>query len=304
VGMTNKPRSGCTQYFLQAYENAKSEHRHLGLGFDDYVNCLLPIITKHLGENPQPVTVIGFVAELHTNDLYLTIACAHKSEAAWQQFDLYFRKYLLDLAKRESANVEAARELANGVFTDLFFEDRSGRPRIASYEGQCSLARWLRIVISNRAINERQRKCNDVESLESTTDFIDENSLHRIELPLRAKQYRPIVQKTFQGASCRLTEREQYILLLRYDHKLKEQVMGRLLGVHQSTVTRLLQRIYQKMRREVMMILADRYQLPPEAIEECVVDMLENPEYSLLESIKDCQENLSPESLDESEAVI
>jgi hypothetical protein len=84
--------------------------------------------------------------------------------------------------------------LADGVFTDLFFEDRSGRPRIASYEGQCSLARWLRIVISNRTINERQRKCNDVDSLESAPDFIDENSLQKIELLLRANQYRPIVQ--------------------------------------------------------------------------------------------------------------
>jgi RNA polymerase sigma-70 factor len=302
--MTNKPRFGCREHFMQAYQNAQSEHPSLGLNFDGYVSGLLPIINKHLGENPQSVTVIWFLKELHTNDLYLTIACAHRSEAAWQQFETYFRKFLFELAKRESANVEAARELSDGVFTDLFFEDRSGRPRIASFEGQCSLAHWLRIVISNRAINERQRKGNDLESLESTSDFIDENSLQKIELPLRANQYRPIVQKTFRGASRSLTEREQYILLLRYDHKLKEQLMGRMLGVHQSTVTRLLQRIYQKMRQEMMMILTDRYQLSPEAIEECIVDMLENPEHSLLESIKDCQESLSPESLEESEAVI
>jgi RNA polymerase sigma-70 factor len=245
-----------------------------------------------------------FLSELHTADLYLTISCAQKSEAAWRQFENYFRKYLFDLAKRESANIEAARELADGVFADLFFDDRSQRPRIASYEGLCPLARWLRIVISNRAINERQRKYKDIEYFESTPDLLDENSLQRIELPLRANQYRCIVLDTFRGASSGLTQREQYILLLRYHYKLKEQEMGRLLGVHQSTVTRQLQRIYQKMRQEMMTILADRYQLRPAAIEECILDMLENPEYSLLECIKDSQENHFPGCLDESEAVI
>ena len=74
---------------------------------------------------------------------------------------------------------------------------------------------------------------------------------------------------------------------MRYEQKLKEHEIGRALGVHQTTVTRQLQRIYQKMKQEMMTILADRYQLSREAIKECVADMLENPEHSLVECIKD-----------------
>src|SRR5256885_15283086 len=109
--MTNNPRFGCKEYFLQAYENAQSDYGQLELDYDDYVNCLLPIITKYLGDPPQEFLIIKFLSELHTNDLYLTIACAQKSEMAWQQFETLFREHIFHLAKRESANVDAAREL-------------------------------------------------------------------------------------------------------------------------------------------------------------------------------------------------
>ncbi|MBI3651640.1 MAG: sigma-70 family RNA polymerase sigma factor [Acidobacteria bacterium] len=284
--MTNQSPFKRREYFLQAYETAQSYHDKLDLEYDDYVKCLLPIITKYLGEAPQELLLIKFLTQLHTRDLYLTIACAHKSERAWQQFDKLFRGYLLALAKRLSPNIDAARELSDLVFTELFFDDRSRRPRIASYEGQCALSRWLNIVISHRASNERARKFHQLESLEDAPDIEDAHSLYQIEKPLTANRYRPIVIETFKGASASLTEREQYLLLMHYEHQLQKQEIAQLLGIHPANVVRQLQRIYAKLKQEMMTILAKKYHLSPPAIAECVSAMLENPEHSLLEFIK------------------
>lgn len=76
-------------------------------------------------------------------------------------------------------------------------------------------------------------------------------------------------------------------MLLRYEDELQINEIAKLLGVNSSSVTRQLQRIQEKMKVEVIAILAQRYHLNAEAIEECLRDMQENPEYSILEFISD-----------------
>lgn len=284
--MTNNPRFGCRDYFLQAYQNAQSFHGKLDLDYDGYLNCLSPIISKYLGEHPQELLIIKFLSELHTNDLYLTIACAQKSDAAWQQFYALYRNHIYELAKYECSNLDAALELANNLLSDLYFSDRSSRPRIGSYEGQSSLARWLRVVISHRAINESERKGNSFESLDDLPDIPDEKIPGFLESSIQANIYRPMILDSFRGVTKRLGPREQYILLMRYEEELQVNEVARLLGVHSSSVTRQLQRIQEKMKREMIAILADRYHLSTEAINECLQDMQENPEYSILEFMR------------------
>jgi RNA polymerase sigma-70 factor, ECF subfamily len=284
--MSNKPLFGCTQDFLQAYETAQSLHNNFWLGFDCYIECLLPIINKHLGEDPQPVTVSCFLSNLHTKDLYLTFACAQQHENAWQQFDQHYRAYLLEVAKHECPNLDAAMELVNNLMTDLYFSDRSNRPRIASYEGRSSLAAWLRVVVVHRAINEYERKWNSVESLEDIPDIEDQKSLEAICASVRGNTYRPMILASFKGATKSLTRHEQYLLLMRYEQELQAKEIARMLNIHPSRITRQLQRIQGKLKREVIAILAKRYQLCSAAIEECLSDMVENSEYSLLEFLK------------------
>jgi RNA polymerase sigma-70 factor len=286
VQMMNKPPFNCETYFVQSYENAQSYYGNLDLDYTNYVNHLVPIIYKYVGENPQKLQVSDFLEELHTNDLYLTIACAQKSEIAWQQFDNLFRGYIYDIAKFESSSRDAALDLSNNIMADMYFSDSSNQPRIASFEGRSTLSRWLRVIILHRAINERERKCNQMEGLDGLPEIADEKSLEMVELPVRANTYRPIIIDTFKGASRSLSEREQNILLMRYEEKLQVNEIARVIGVHASRITRQLQRIHEKMRLEVIAILAQRYGFSEETIEECLTDMLENPEYPILDLIK------------------
>jgi RNA polymerase sigma factor (sigma-70 family) len=160
--------------------------------------------------------------------------------------------------------------------------DRSNQPRIASYDGQSSLATWLRVIIAHRASDERKLKWNSVERLDDLSDMLDPDSLERMDVSARASKYRLMILNTLRGASRRLTDRERYILLMIYGESLKAKEVARLLGVNPSMVSRHLHQIHRKVRQEVVAILAEKYQLSEEAIKECLADIVENPEHSLL----------------------
>lgn len=110
--------------------------------------------------------------------------------------------------------------------------------------------------------------------------------MERIETSARAGRYRLMILDALKGASESLTTRERYILLMIYGESLQAKEVARLVGVHPSRVSRQLQQIHRKIRQEAVAILAEKHQLCEEAIKECLADIVENPEYSLLGLLK------------------
>lgn len=272
-----------------AYTDGYASLGDLGLGREDYSSHLLHITEKYLGVNAQRQPALKFVGTLHTRDLYLGLACAHRTDLAWNYFIANYGRYIKSMASYMSSNSDSAIELADDVTVDLFLPDTSGHSRIASYEGRSSLATWLRVVISHRATNERERICNNMDSAENLPDLADRESLTRINASLRNVRYEHIIADSFNYSCKSLTERERLILLLRYDEKLRLGEIADLLGVHQSTVTRQLLKVYKKLRDEMVEILSSKYHLDRAAIAECEEDILESSLYSILPYIKTMQ---------------
>jgi DNA-binding CsgD family transcriptional regulator len=78
---------------------------------------------------------------------------------------------------------------------------------------------------------------------------------------------------------CRgLTSRERLILLWRYEDDLQLGQIAQLLGIHQSNVTRQLDRLQSKVRDQVVSILSAQHGLSLAAIEECLNDVVEHPQ--------------------------
>ena len=90
------------------------------------------------------------------------------------------------------------------------------------------------------------------------------------------------VEGSLREACCRLSERERLMLVMRYERRLKVGEIAALLHVHSSNVTRQLERSCERLRRRVLHMLNQKYQLTRCEIDECVRDLFENPSYSLL----------------------
>ncbi|HEY7543522.1 MAG TPA: sigma-70 family RNA polymerase sigma factor [Blastocatellia bacterium] len=280
--MMNFLRFGCEELLVEAYTEAQHRYGRLGLAFDIYFGRLVSIIRKYLGDSPGDLEAVRFLGKTHTSDLCLTTACAQGSESAWEQFVRIYRGFVLRLANHACPNETAARELASNLISDLFAPDRSNRPRIASYDGQSSLATWLRVIVAHHAADERELKWNSVERLDNIPDIADTASVERMNASARASKYRLMILDALRGASDTLTTRERYILVMIYGESLQAKEVARLLGVDPSRVSRQLRQIHRKVHQEAVAILAGKHRLCEEAIKECLADIVENPEHSLL----------------------
>src|SRR5579872_7586628 len=80
-----------------AYADAYAHHGDLGLAAPDYSASVISIAKRcHRGAEYSSELAV-FIAQLHTSDLYLSIACAFHHDRAWQRFELLYRKYMCDL---------------------------------------------------------------------------------------------------------------------------------------------------------------------------------------------------------------
>lgn len=283
--MSHDSEDDLERLIAQAYHDGQARYGDLGLANDVFKAHVLDIVKKHLGLCCSTSAALCFIKNLHTTDLYLSIACAQGSESAWSVFNATYRKYIRDLAAFTNPTPNAF-ELADSILVDLYLPNHSGHSRIASFEGRSSLATWLRIVVGHRVINEHERTRKTESAGELLIEIGDDLAQHTLDVSLRACRYEHIVDESFRRSCLCLTDRERLILLLRFDEELQLGEIARLLGVHQSTITRQLDRACKKLREVMITTLATTYRLNQAAISECQEDILENPAYSFLNAIK------------------
>lgn len=284
-----------------AYSEGHTHFGELGLTLSAYNARINAILRKHLGPTPNPSTTIAFVKSLHGRDLYLATACAQCSPggttgpdeyagAAWKILENTYKGFVCDLVRFSYRPGFASQDLADNIVTDLFLPDRSGASRIASYDGRSSLSTWLRVIVCNRAINAQRCSAN-TKNTEMQPDIPDGPALENIEMTVRARRYGSALEDALASACRALTPRERLILLWRYEDGLQLGQMAKLLGIHQSNVTRQLEKMQGKLRDDVVKVLSTKYRLSVPAIEECLEDVIENPRHniSILEVIKALQ---------------
>ena len=272
------------------YRSGSSHHGDLQVRPEEFKILLWAKVRKLLGKNATEDEAIRIINSLHSNDLYLAFACAQHRPIAWDRFTTIYRKYIHDLTAFISPVKGLGYELAETIIADLFLPDRSGNSRIASYDGRSSLATWLRVIICHRIINEQERKFNSMAPLnDGVFERADEKALLNLEGTLRSNRYKPLIKDSLEQTCSELTDCEKLMLLLRYDNGLQLGQIGNLLGFHQATITRRIERIQAKIRQRVVSILTLKYGLDRAAIDECLAEIVENPGYSLLILIKDHQ---------------
>lgn len=242
---------------------------------DLFIGYVWDIASKHLGLSSANSAIVDFTRRLHLCDLYLACGCVLNREGAWKAFDTRYRRFISNLVRfcyRHGADNE---EIADLVLVNLYFHDRSGRQRIASYDGRSSLATWLRVIVINRAINESNERKVVME--ECVADIPDGRALASFDSALRAGRYGKILCDSLEEALRQLAPAERLMLLWRYDQNMPLGDIADLMGIHQSNVTRRLVRIQARLRDSVIDILASQHQLSPAAIQECLADVVENP---------------------------
>lgn len=269
-------RSEFDELAAEALARAVNRHGNLGLDPAGFQDKILAIARKNLHAGADWRAIRDFARRLNLEDLYLATACAAGSDSGWTRFAELHRKTLRDLYQYTSRGMEAPADLADQTLIDMFLPDRSGQSRIASYDGRSSLTTWLRVIVVNRTINEKQLACNRIRRVEADTEIPDPSSAEGIETALRSNRYGQAVAESIESACSELCDQDRLIILWRFEQGMQLGHIAKLLGVHQSTVTRQLERMLRRFRADVVELLASRYQLTEAAIEECLSSIAES----------------------------
>jgi RNA polymerase sigma-70 factor, ECF subfamily len=233
---------------------------------------------------PDAKKIEAHLDALHANDLALACACSLGSPAAWDFFVAQFRPELYRAARAiagYSAGQDAnARELADSLYADLYGlrESEGCRKSLFDYfHGRSKLSTWLRAVLAQRHVDEIRRS-RRTEPLEDEIGRENaEIAATRAPSPENDPQHDPehanhlaILQAALAAALGGLDSRDRLRLAYYYadDRTLAE--IGRLLGEHEATASRKLERTRRDIRARVEASLRDRHRMSEVQVRSCL----------------------------------
>src|SRR6266478_3858810 len=202
----------------------------------------------------------AFCAALRLEELALARACATGNERAWQDFINRYRQKLHSMALHITRDGAHAAELADSLFADLYgvnARDGVRRSKLVFYTGRGSLEGWLRTVMAQEFIN-RYRKQKRTVSLEEQTE--EGVQFVAAAEPARASDH--ISDQRLESATdealAELSSEDRFTLASYYLDGRTLAESARTLGLHESSVSRRLDRLAAGLRKRILAGLRDR----------------------------------------------
>ena len=232
---------------------AKAECEKIGLTRDSFAVILIEVATKYFPFASE-AELRTFLLSLRVDELALARACAAGHDAAWELFLTRFREKLYLSALRIVREDSAAHELADTLYADLYgTTTREGRrvSKLASYTGRGSLEGWLRTVLAQEYVN-RYRRTKRLVSL-------DEESEEGIQFPAANPEPAAPVDKRLSQATdtalAQLPAEDRVVLSAYYLDGRTLAEIARMLGVHESTISRKLDKLAKSLRKQILATL-------------------------------------------------
>jgi RNA polymerase sigma-70 factor, ECF subfamily len=252
--------------------HAKSGCEKIGLSRESFAVILCEVGSKHATAATSEPEIRTFFLSLRVDELALARACAAGVNSAWEVFLIKFREKLYLSALRIAREDSAARELADTLYADLYGTNtRDGQrvSKLASYTGRGSLEGWLRTVLAQEYVN-RYRRTKRLVSL-------DEESEEGVQFrapdpdPVPAADQR-LGQATDEALAF-LSGEDRMVLSAYYLDGRTLAEIARMLGVHESTISRKLDKLAKALRKQIVAALVRRGMSRRQAEEAMEVDV-------------------------------
>ncbi|MFZ0760775.1 MAG: sigma-70 family RNA polymerase sigma factor [Candidatus Sulfotelmatobacter sp.] len=257
---------------LLADLHAKSGCEKIGFARESLAVVLCDVATKHLPAGASQAEARTFLLTLRIEELALARACAAGSNSAWELFLTRYREKLYQSALRIAREDSAARDLADSLYAELYGTTRRDGERVsklASFTGRGSLEGWLRTVLAQEFVN-RYRRTKRLVSLDEEGEDGAQFAAPDPE-PLRSTDSR--LESSTDAALAALSSEDRLVLAAYYldGHTLAE--VARMLGVHESTVSRKVDKLAKSLRKKILAGMMQKGMARRQAEEALEVDV-------------------------------
>jgi len=229
----------------------RSHAAEVGLSEQDFSRILGEIAAKHLPAEADESAAVGFCRGLRLEELALARACAAGHERAWELFLTRYREKLYDAARSITREDSSARELADSLYADLYgTETRDGRRtcKLNYYTGRGSLEGWLRATLAQEYVNRYRSGKREVSLEEKTEAGVQFAAAD----PPAASTPDPRLAQATDTVLAALAAEERFILASYHLDGRTLAEIARTLGVHESTISRKLEKIVRTVREKII----------------------------------------------------
>lgn len=200
------------------------------------------------GEQAGMAEQEAFCRALRLQDLALAHGCARGNELAWERFMALYRAPITQASIAITGSSTLGQDLAESLYSELFgLKERAGNrvSPLDSYTGRGSLLGWLRATLLQRNVDRHRRTQRETE-------------LGEVDVP--APPSSPVVPPQDAHTLVRalsITLRaappeDRFLLTAYYLDRCPLLQIGRLLGVHEATVSRRLKKVLAEIREELL----------------------------------------------------
>ena len=259
---------GATRLLSRAQDNRSVK-------LEDLTRRIFPSVEKYLLRDDPSCSseeIEQFIDGLQADDLCLIVACEHSDERAWTDLVGRFTVTVRSAARSASANEDAAEDLVQSIWAELYGlrtkDDGKRASKLAYYSGRGSLAGWLRAVVAQLAVdsfrkqsrlvqaeedNELDRMAHDVSTDEGPSVLVA--TTPNPEETITAKMTHVHLEDAVSRALQNLGPEDRLLVKLYYFDNLRLKEAGAVMGVHEATASRRLSRIHTDLRKQVSEIL-------------------------------------------------
>ena len=229
---------------------ARSQAEQYGISSAEFETVLSSIAARY-GAGANVGGMADLLRALQVEDLALAQACAAGHERAWEVFLTRFRAKLYEAAYGIARDEARGRELADGLYADLYGTNlREGQrvSKLSSYSGRGSLLGWLRMVLAQEWVN-RYRAQSRLVGLEEQEEAGAQFAAV-ITSPTVSSDSR--TNAAVDAALAELESEDRFVLASYFLDGRKLSEIGRMLGVHESSISRRIDKITSRLRKRVI----------------------------------------------------
>jgi len=233
-------------FAAEHYRDSGAEQ--FGIDQDGLAEILTGVVSQRDCATDEP-GARDFLTSIRLEELVLARACAAGNDRAWEVFLTRYRATLYESAYKIAREESAARELADSLYAELYGVSEKGKERASKllyYQGRGSLQGWLRTVLAQEYVN-RYRITRRETSLDNALE--DGRQFEAKEEDVSVAD--PRVESAASAELAALEPEERFLLAAYYlDHRTLAEI-AKLQRVHESTISRKLERVTTGLRKRI-----------------------------------------------------
>lgn len=217
----------------------------------------------------EPTEVPKLIQKIKAEELALVLGCVAGNERAWEAFSFGYRNAVYEAACAFTSDLAMARELTDTLTSELYgFETQSGerRSKLNYFHGRSSLKTWLRAVVYQKFVDEYRHQVRQEPLPEDLPQPAPDKAVSASDEQMYANWLGEAVSATLGE----LGPEDRWILSYYYVQLLTLKQIGRIIGQHESTVSRNLDAIRKKLRRRIEDYLRKTKKLSALDVERCL----------------------------------